>query len=48
MTDIEFFTSPIGLGHGTCDIAIMNNMENISTNFVTGSGAANIIKDLLA
>ena len=41
-----FFSSPIGLGHVTRDIAIANNFENISTNFVSGSGAAKILKNL--
>ena len=40
MTDITFFSSPIGLGHATRDAAIANNFENISFKFVTGSGAA--------
>lgn len=40
MTDITFFSSPIGLGHATRDAAIANNFENISVKFVTGSGAA--------
>jgi len=42
----NFFSSPIGLGHVTRDIAIVNNFENISTNFVTGSGAAKLLKNL--
>ncbi|QLH04045.1 UDP-glucuronosyltransferase [Nitrosopumilus oxyclinae] len=46
MNDYSFFSSPIGLGHVTRDIAIVNNFENISTNFITGSGAANILKKL--
>ena len=46
MSEIEFFTSPIGLGHVTRDIAIVNCLENISTNFVTGSGAAKILQNL--
>ena len=46
MTDLDFFSSPIGLGHVTRDIAIANNFENISTKFVTGSGAAKILKNL--
>ena len=46
MNDYSFFSSPIGLGHVTRDIAIVNNFENISTNFVTGSGAAKILKKL--
>jgi UDP-N-acetylglucosamine--N-acetylmuramyl-(pentapeptide) pyrophosphoryl-undecaprenol N-acetylglucosamine transferase len=46
MNVFDFFSSPIGLGHVTRDIAIVNNFENISTNFVTGSGAAEILKKL--
>ena len=42
----DFFSSPIGLGHVTRDIAIVNNLKNISINFVTGSGAAKILKKL--
>jgi UDP-N-acetylglucosamine--N-acetylmuramyl-(pentapeptide) pyrophosphoryl-undecaprenol N-acetylglucosamine transferase len=46
MVLFDFFSSPIGLGHVTRDIAIVNNFENITTNFVTGSGAAKILKNL--
>jgi len=46
MMDLDFFASPIGLGHVTRDIAIANNFENISTKFVTGGGAAKILKNL--
>ncbi|KAF6246774.1 UDP-glucuronosyltransferase [Nitrosopumilus sp. b3] len=46
MNDCDFFSSPIGLGHVTRDIAIVNNFESISPNFVTGSGAAKILKHL--
>ena len=46
MIDLDFFSSPIGLGHVTRDIAIANNFENITTKFVTGSGAAKILKNL--
>ncbi|HEY5735645.1 MAG TPA: glycosyltransferase [Nitrosopumilus sp.] len=46
MNVFSFFSSPIGLGHVTRDIAIVNNFENISTNFVTGSGAARILEKL--
>jgi len=46
MNAIDFFSSPIGLGHVTRDIAIANNFENISTNFVTGSGAARILQKI--
>jgi len=46
MNVFSFFSSPIGLGHVTRDMAIVNNFENISTNFVSGSGAAKILKKL--
>ena len=46
MNVCDFFSSPIGLGHVTRDIAIVSNFENISVNFVTGSGAAKILKKL--
>ena len=46
MNVLDFFSSPIGLGHVTRDIAIANNFENISTNFVSGSGAVKILKNL--
>lgn len=46
MNDYSFFSSPIGLGHVTRDIAIVNNFENISINFITGSDAAKILKKL--
>jgi len=46
MIDVEFFSSPIGLGHVTRDIAIVENFENITTKFITGKGAAEILKNL--
>ena len=46
MNDYSFFSSPIGLGHVTRDIAIVNNFKNISINFITGIGAAKILKKL--
>ena len=46
MIDVEFFSSPIGLGHITRDIAIVENFENISTKFITGKGAAEILEIL--
>ena len=46
MNVCDFFSSPIGLGHVTRDIAIVNNLEGISINFVTGSGAAQILRKL--
>ena len=46
MNAYNFFSSPIGLGHVTRDIAIVNNLKDIPINFVTGSGAAKILKKL--
>lgn len=46
MDVFNFFSSPIGLGHVTRDIAIANYFENISTSFVTGNGAAKILKKI--
>ena len=46
MNVLNFFSSPIGLGHITRDIAIVNNFRNITTNFVTGSNAVKILKNL--
>ncbi len=46
MVRFDFFSSPIGLGHVTRDIAIVKKFENISTNFVTGSGSAKMLKNL--
>ncbi|MFQ5782665.1 MAG: glycosyltransferase [Nitrosopumilus sp.] len=46
MNVFDFFSSPIGLGHVTRDIAITKNFENISTKFITGSGAAKILKKM--
>jgi len=46
MNVFDYFSSPIGLGHVTRDIAIVNNFENITINFVTGSAAAKILKNL--
>ena len=44
LTTITFFSSPIGLGHATRDIAIAQHLENISTLFVSGVSAADLFK----
>jgi len=44
--DMDFFSSPIGLGHVTRDISIANHFEGITTNFVSGNGAAKILNNL--
>ncbi len=46
MNDIKFFASPIGLGHVTRDIAIVDYFEGTSINFVTGSSAAKILRKI--
>ena len=43
--NVDFFASPIGLGHITRDIAIVDNFEDITTNFITGSGAAKLLEN---
>lgn len=43
--DIEFFCSPIGLGHATRDIAIAQLFDKISPKFVAGSGAAKLLSE---
>ncbi len=45
MVELDFFCSPIGLGHATRDIAIVNNFTDLTFKFVTGSGASKIIKN---
>lgn len=45
MINLDFFVSPIGLGHATRDIAIAENFRDNSLKFVTGNGAAKIIKN---
>src|SRR5574340_826785 len=43
MLDLVFFSSPIGLGHATRDVAISQNLDNISKRFVSGSTASSLI-----
>jgi UDP-N-acetylglucosamine--N-acetylmuramyl-(pentapeptide) pyrophosphoryl-undecaprenol N-acetylglucosamine transferase len=40
---INFFTSPIGLGHATRDIAIAENLDRDGLLFVSGKGAADLL-----
>ena len=40
---LEFFSSPIGLGHVTRDIAVAGYLED-ETRFVTGGGAAELLR----
>ena len=46
MNKSDFFVSPIGLGHVTRDISIVCNFKKLSTNFITGSGAAKMLRNL--
>ena len=46
MSKSDFFVSPIGLGHVTRDIAIVCNFKKLSTNFITGTGAAKMLRNL--
>ena len=39
MTEILFFSSPIGLGHATRDLAIINQLQLESCKIFTGSSA---------
>ena len=42
---VSFFSSPIGLGHATRDIAVADSLRGIPTSFVSGSGAAKILRN---
>lgn len=43
MFDLVFFSSPIGLGHATRDVAISQNLDGISKRFVSGGTAPQLI-----
>jgi len=43
MTDLVFFTSPIGLGHATRDVAISQYLGNIPKKFISGVGAYKLL-----
>ena len=45
MSDLVFFTSPIGLGHATRDAAISRYLGNISKKFVSGAGAYRLFSE---
>jgi UDP-N-acetylglucosamine--N-acetylmuramyl-(pentapeptide) pyrophosphoryl-undecaprenol N-acetylglucosamine transferase len=44
MTEITFFSSPIGLGHATRDIAIAQNLD-CKMNFVSGEGGPKLFSE---
>lgn len=43
MSDLVFFSSPIGLGHATRDVAISQNLDGITKKFVSGGAASQLI-----
>ncbi len=43
MLDLVFFSSPIGLGHATRDVAISHNLDGITKKFVSGDPASKFI-----
>ncbi len=43
MLDLIFFSSPIGLGHATRDVAISQSLGKISKRFVSGGAAPSLI-----
>ncbi len=45
MVDLTFFSSPIGLGHATRDIAITQFLGNIKIKFVSGEGGSKLFSD---
>ncbi|MFB5630435.1 MAG: glycosyltransferase [Nitrosopumilaceae archaeon] len=46
MKKLTFFCSPIGLGHVTRDLAIVQHIQDISTKFITGNAAAKFLEQL--
>ena len=45
MTDLAFFSSPIGLGHATRDVAIAQHLDNTRMKFVSGEGGPRLFSD---
>lgn len=43
MIDLLFFSNPIGLGHATRDIAIVQYLDDITKKFVSGVGASKLL-----
>lgn len=43
MLDLVFFSSPIGLGHATRDVAISQNLDDVSKRFVSGGVGPRLI-----
>ena len=45
MSEIVFFSSPIGLGHATRDIAIAQYLDKSSIKFISGEGASKLFAE---
>jgi len=45
VVDLTFFSSPIGLGHATRDVAITQYLDNIKIKFVSGEGGSKLFSD---
>jgi UDP-N-acetylglucosamine--N-acetylmuramyl-(pentapeptide) pyrophosphoryl-undecaprenol N-acetylglucosamine transferase len=45
MTDLVFFTSPIGLGHATRTVAISQYLDNTPKKFISGIGAYKLLSE---
>ncbi|MBI3640615.1 MAG: UDP-glucuronosyltransferase [Thaumarchaeota archaeon] len=45
MNEIVFFSSPIGLGHATRDIAIAQYLDRNSTKFISGEGGSKLFSE---
>src|SRR5437660_6366650 len=45
MNEIIFFSSPIGLGHATRDIAIAQYVDKNSTKFISGEGGSKLFSE---
>lgn len=45
MTDLTFFSSPIGLGHASRDVAIAQHLDNMKIKFVSGEGGPKMFSD---
>ncbi len=43
MSDMVFFSSPIGLGHATRDVAIAQNLQDIPMKFISGGPGPKLI-----
>lgn len=45
MKELVFFSSPIGLGHATRDIAIAQYLDKVSTKFISGEVASKLFSE---